>query len=39
MILGAVTIRECIERVGMEDPFIVDEFAIFVTGSGAELVV
>ena len=38
MILGAVTIRELVERVRIEDPFVVDEFLVFGTGSGAELV-
>ena len=38
MILGAVTIRERIERVKIEDPFIVDQFVVFGPGSGAELI-
>ena len=38
MILGAVTIRERVERVRIEDPFVVDEFVVFGTGAGAELV-
>ena len=38
MILGAVTIRERVERVRIEDPFVVDQFVVFGTGSGAELV-
>ena len=38
MILGAVTIRERVERVRIEDPFVVDQFVVFGTGSGAELI-
>ena len=38
MILGAVTIRERVERVRIEDPFVVDQFIVFGTGSGAELI-
>ena len=38
MILGAVTIRERVERERIEDPFVVDQFVVFGTGSGAELV-
>ena len=38
MILGAVFIRERVERARLEDPFGVDEFVVFGTGSGAELV-
>ena len=38
MILGAVTIRERVERVRIEDPFVVDQFVVFSTGSGAELI-
>ena len=38
MILGTVTIWERVERAGIEDPFVVDEFVVFGTGSGAELV-
>ena len=38
MILGAVTIRERVERARIEDPFVVDQFVVFGTGSGAELV-
>ena len=38
MILGAVTIRERVERVRIEDPFIVDQFVVFGTGLGAELI-
>ena len=38
MILGAVTIRERVERVRIEDPFVVHQFVYFGTGSGAELV-
>ena len=38
MISGAVTIRERVERARIEDPFVVDEFVVFGTGSGAELV-
>ena len=38
MIVGAVTIRERVERVRIEDPFVVDQFVVFGTGSGAELV-
>ena len=39
MILGAATIRERVERARIEDPFLVDEFVVFGTGPGAELVV
>ena len=38
MILGAVTIRERAECVRIEDPFVVDQFVDFGTGSGAELI-
>ena len=38
MILGAVTIRERVERVRIEDPFVVDQFVVFGTRSGAELI-
>ena len=38
MILGAVTIRERVERVRIEDPFVVHQFVVFGTGSGAELI-
>ena len=38
MILGAVTIRERVERARIEDPFVVHQFVVFGTGSGAELV-
>ena len=38
MILGAVTIRERVERARIEDPFIVDQFVVFGTGLGAELI-
>ena len=38
MILGAVTIRERVERARIEDPFVVDQFVVFGTGSGAELI-
>ena len=38
MVLGAVTIRERVERVRFEDPFVVDQFVVLGTGSGAELV-
>ena len=38
MILGAVTIRERVKRARIEDPFVVDQFVVFGTGSGAELV-
>ena len=38
MILGAVTIRERVKRSRMEDPFVVHQFVVFGTGSGAELV-
>ncbi|XP_044165623.1 uncharacterized protein LOC122949621 [Acropora millepora] len=38
MILGAVTIRERVERVRIEDPFVVDQFVVFGTGPGAELI-
>ena len=38
MILGAVTIRERVERARIEDPFVVDQFVVFGTRSGAELI-
>ena len=38
MILGAVTIRERVKRVRIEDPFVVHQFVVFGTGSGAELI-
>ena len=38
MILGAVTIRERVECVRIEDPFVVDQFVVFGTGSCTELV-
>ena len=38
MILGSVSIRERVERARIEDRFVVDEFVVFGTGSGAELV-
>ena len=38
MILGAVTIRERVKRARIEDPFVVHQFVVFGTGSGAELV-
>ena len=38
MILGAVTIRGHVKRSRIEDPFIVHQFVVFGTGSGAELV-
>ena len=38
MILGAVTIRERVERVRIEDPFVVDQFVVFGTRAGAELI-
>ena len=38
MILGAVTIREPVECVRIEDPFVVDQFVVFGTRSGAELI-
>ena len=38
MILGAVTIRERVERARIEDPFVVDQFVVFGTGPGAELI-
>ena len=38
MILGALTIRERVERVRIEDPFVVDQFVVFGTRSGAELI-
>ena len=38
MILGAVTIRERVEGARIEDPFVLDQFVVFCTGSGAELV-
>ena len=39
MIWRTVTIRERVERAGIEDPFVVNELVIFGTGSGAELIV
>ena len=38
MILGVVSIRERVERTRIEDPFVVDEFRVFGTGPGAQLV-
>ena len=38
MILGAVTIQERVERARIEDAFVVDQFVVFGTGLGAELV-
>ena len=38
MILGAVTIWERVERARIEDPLVVDQFVVFGTASGAELV-
>ena len=38
MILGAVTIRERVECVRIEDPFVVDQFVVIGTRSGAELI-
>ena len=38
MILGAATIRERVKRARIEDPFVVHQFVVFGTGSGAELV-
>ena len=38
MILDAVTIQERVERARIEDPFVVDRFVVFGTGSGTELV-
>ena len=38
MILGAVSIRERVKRARIEDLFVVDEFVVFSTGPGAELV-
>ena len=38
MILGAVSIRERVKRARIEDPFVVHEFVVFGTGSGAELI-
>ena len=38
IILGAVTIRERVKRARIEDPFVVHQFVVFGTGSGAELV-
>ena len=38
MILGAVTIGERVERARIEDPFVVDQFVVFGTGSSDELV-
>ena len=38
MILGVVTIEERVERARIEDLFVVDEFLVFGTGSGAEWV-
>ena len=35
MILGAVAIWERVERARIEDPFVVDQFVVFSTGSGA----
>ena len=38
MILGAVSIRERVERARIEDPFVLHQFVVFGTGLGAELV-
>ena len=38
MIFGAVTIRERVERVRIEDSVVVDHFVVFGTGSGADLI-
>ena len=38
MILGAVSIRERVKRGRIKDPFVVNEFVVIGTGSGAELI-
>ena len=38
MILGAVTIRERVKRARIEDPFVVHQFVVFGTGSGADVI-